>query len=179
MMPITDDQLIDLIAEASYRLHKQIKAAHKQGSLETLLYSFNMADILPTVVADDSYLPHRDGTILIVGETNLRVNEIFGCAKDLGINKDRLELVVKYNDIPGYDFRKLQYNPNYSLILFGPSPHSGVSKKSRSSILTQLENMDGLPKIVRLEDSHGLKITKTGLKTALAREINNGYLEVA
>lgn len=176
-MLVTDEQLIDIIAEASYRLHKQIKVAHKQGSLEALLKNYNMADLLPTVVADDFFQPYKDGIILIVGVTNLRANEVVGCAKDLGISKDRLEL-VEYNDVQKYDFTKIQYNPNYSLILFGPSPHSGISKQDGSSILTQLENTDGLPKIVRLESSHGLKITKTSLKTALSREVAIGYLEI-
>ncbi|HHU07376.1 MAG TPA: ATP-binding protein [Clostridiaceae bacterium] len=76
MMSITDDQLIDLIVEASNRFFKQIKAAHKQGSLETLLQNYGMADLLPAVIADDYYRLYKGGTILIVGATNLRVHEI-------------------------------------------------------------------------------------------------------
>ena len=41
-----------------------------------------------------------------------------------------------------------------------------------------LENTDGYPKVVRLEDGHGLKITRTSLKSVLSKEIDSGYLVV-
>lgn len=31
-MPVTNEKLLDIITEASYRLHKEIKSAYKSGN---------------------------------------------------------------------------------------------------------------------------------------------------
>jgi len=115
---------------------------------------------------------------LIFGESRLKEREIYGCLKEYGIDKERIELHLGYEEAKMFPFRNLQYNPNYRLILFGPVPHSGKGKEEYSSIITQIENGDGYPKVIRLTDGHGLKITKTSQKNAIRKEIDSGYLKV-
>lgn len=83
------------------------------------------------------------------------------------ITKDRVELHLGYQEAKSFSFRSIRYNPNYRLILFGPVPHSAEGKQDKSSIISQIENDDGYPKVIRLIDSHSLKITKTTLKRAI------------
>lgn len=177
-MSVSNEQLIDLIAEASYRIHKEIKSAYKNGNLEDFLQKYNMADLLPKNNELDLFESNKDGKILIVGATRLKKAEMIGCAKKLGIDKRRLEIITEYEEIQKYSFGHTQYNPNYRLILVGPIPHSGISKGEKSSVLTEIEGKDGYPKVIRLRDSHGLKITKSGFTKVLSQEIDKGYLEI-
>lgn len=175
-MKITNEDLLDIITEASYRLHSELKKAYKSGDLEIFLASIGMADLYPHEEETLLYDTNPDGKILIFGDTQIKENQIFGCLKELGINRERVELHLGYEKAKRYNFKNLQYNPNVRLLLFGPVPHSGDGKLDKASIIKQLESDDGYPKVIRLKDDHGLKLTKTSLKRAVSREIHSGYL---
>lgn len=177
-MTLSSDILLDIIAEASFRLHTMIKAANREDRLEQLLIDIGMSDLAPISQSTELYETDPNGKILIAGGTKLKVREIFGLLKVHGIDKERIELVLEYNILKSYDFRKIQYNSNYRLLIFGPTPHSGVSKEDGSSIISSIESLDGYPKVIRLTDAHGLKITKSNLKNCIKNEIDSGYLAV-
>lgn len=176
-MSIPYEKLLDVIAEASYRLSREMKEAYKKGILGEYLLQINMQDLLEE--EKKLYDSYPNGKVIIIGASRVSENEIIGCVKECGISKDRLEMWLGYNDNKKTDFRKLQYNPNYRLILFGPLPHSGIGKEDNSSIITNMENSDGYTKIARLTDGHTLKITKSNIKNAIIKEIKEGYLEAS
>lgn len=175
-MTLDQETLMEIMTEASHRFHQQMRIAHRQNRLESFLEAMEMADLFPKH-SSELFESNRNGKILIVGDSQINVNQLLGCFKQFGIPKERVEAILDYEKVSTYNFQHLQYNPNYRLILFGATPHSGKSMGDNSSIITHLENSDGYPKVVRLADDHGLKITKTGLKTALKLEIDIGYLE--
>lgn len=177
-MKITNEALLDIITEASYRLHSELKRAYKSGRLEEYLSSIGMIDLYPREEEPPLYDTYPEGKILIIGDSQINDREIYGCLKEFDIPKDRVELHLGYQEAKSFSFRNIQYNPNYRLILFGPVPHSGEGKQDKSSIISQIENDDGYPKVIRLTDGHRLKITKTTLKRAIEREIHSGYLAV-
>lgn len=177
-MLITNEDLLDIIAGASHRLHTEIKRAYKNGELENYLLSIEMGDLYPQEKGDPLYDTNPDGKILIFGDALIKENQIYGCLKEFGVKKERVELHLGYENAIRYPFNHLQYNPNVRLVLFGPVPHSGEGKLDKSSVITQLESGDGYPKVIRLTDDHGLKLTKTSLKRAINREVQSGYLAV-
>ncbi len=177
-MKITGEQLIDVITEASYRLHGEIKEAYNNGNLEGYLSSIGMIDLYPINDEPQSYETYPEGNIIIIGDSQIKDSEIFGCLKTLGIPKDRIELHTNYDEIKNSSFDNVRYNPKYRLVLFGATPHSSKGKGDESSIIIQMENTDGYPKVIRLTVGHKLKITKTSLKKAVSKEIQDGYLIV-
>lgn len=176
-MKITTDELLDIIAEASLKLHQSIRNAYNQGNLTNFLMSIGMEDLIPEK-EDQLYDTDPEGKIIIFGDSQVKENDIFGCLKELGLPKDRVELRLGYKEAVKYPFEKLQYNYNYRLILFGPVPHSTKGKDDSSSIITSLESKDGYTKILRLTDGHKLKLTKSNLKSLVEEEIQSGYLIV-
>lgn len=177
-MKVTHDDLLDIIAEASFRLHTEIKRAYRSGEIKKYLSSIGMLDLIPEKEDSPLYDTNPDGKIIIIGDGRIKENIIYGCLKEFNIPKKRVEIHLDYKELKNFSFKSLQYNPNYRLILLGPAPHSGRAKEEKSSIITQIENDDGYPKVVRLTDAHGLKITRTSLKNAVEKEIRNGYLAV-
>lgn len=175
-MAISSELLIDVLVEASNRLHTEIKLASKRGNLEFYLRSIGMEDIILKFERSTIFEPLPNGKIIIFGASQISEKDIYGVLKTLNIPKEKVELHLGYSDSKSYNFRNLQYNPNYRLILFGPIPHSVESKEDYSSVISNLENTEGYPKVIRLTDKHQLKITKSGLKNVIEEQIRIGYL---
>jgi len=175
-MEISNELLIDIMAEASHRLHSEIKVAARRGNLENYLCTIGMSDLISIYTKENHFEPLPNGKIIIFGDSQISESEIHGILKTYSIPRDRVELQLGYNVAKSYDFKKLQYNPNYRLILIGPIPHSGESKGDSSSLLVTLENSEGYPKVIRMNNGNSLKITKSGLRSVIEEQIKIGYI---
>ena len=97
-------------------------------------------------------------------------------AKKYGIKESRLEFELDYNRLHNYNFKNLRNNMLYSDVLVGPLPHKVKGIENYSSFLAMAEaNPEEFPKIIRLEGTNELKITKQSfldglLKTRLYNE---------
>ena len=151
----------DLSVELSENLLHIISKLNRENTLMDFLDLIGLREL----VEENEYRPFKKGKIIIVGQSEISKDTILSTAKNLGIEKTRIEMCLTYDDASRYDFGKTQYNPQYSLILVGPMGHSGPSKEDYSSVITALENKEGYPPIIRL-GTNSLKITKTGIKTA-------------
>ncbi|MGG0716278.1 hypothetical protein ABE096_01585 [Robertmurraya massiliosenegalensis] len=176
-MKITNDQLLDIIAEASYRLHSELRAAGRKNKLQEYLISIGMGDLFPEEKDAYKFESYPDGKILIIGRNEVKPQVIIGTLKDLGIPKEQIELCLGYDEAKTYPYNKLQYNPKYRAVLFGPLPHSVVGKGESSSIITHLETNEGFPRVIRLTANNELKMTKSSLKSAVSELLHTGYLE--
>ena len=70
----------------------------------------------------------------------------------------------------------MQYNSAYSVVMFGPVPHSTIDKNKSESIIAELESQKGYPPVVRLNTGNELKITKTNFKKAIYTLLNDGVI---
>lgn len=144
----------------SSKVFEIVSILNRTGQLDSLL------NMLGIVCNDSTSLPNRRGKIVIVGESEISKQQLEGIAKECGIEKSRLEFCLDYYEAKRFNFRKLQYNENYSAILVGPMPHSTWGKDDFSSVLSALEKSDGYPPVSRL-GSNCLKITKSNFKSIL------------
>lgn len=178
-MKLTKDDLLDIMTNASYRLHSEIRHSFNDGTLNQYLERIGMEDLIPKDEQQSLFESFPYGKVVIVGATKLKPRIIYGILKEFGISKEQVELQLGYEEAKTMTFDKYRYKPEYRLLLFGPVPHSGTAKGKSSSIITELEGRDGYPKIIRLTDDHQLKITKTNLKKAIRQELEAGYLEAS
>ena len=94
-----------------------------------------------------------DGKIIILGESSIKDADILSALKEFGIRKDRVELHTEY-DLGGFNVELLRYSPNYSLILFGPVPHSIQGRGDHTSVITAVEKDQGYThSITEFQDS--------------------------
>ena len=91
-------------------------------------------------------------------------------------NKKRFEFCLEYKEIQKYDFRKMQYAPQYRVVLFGPVPHSGHGKGDSGSIIAEIEKSEAFPRVERLISGQELKITKTNFREKLQQLIEEEYI---
>lgn len=138
---------------------------NRNEDLETWL---ELAGLDYMIQPENAYRPYRTGKIVVVGESMASEDALLAVAKKLGFEKGRFVFYLSYEDLKSKSFKHLQYNPQYSLILVGPTPHKGKAMAGGySSIIDSFENQDGYPPVIRM-GSNNLKITKTGFSEKLS-----------
>lgn len=171
------EMLMELEEEISERLKYDLPRIlinlNGNGRLGDWLDLMGMGDLLP--VSESVYKPYNTGKIVILGSSSVKERDIFGLVKQLGIDKGRLECCLDYDSTVTFNYKKMMYNPNYSLILVGPMPHSTTGKGDFSSAVVAMEQTEGYPPVIRL-GSNGLKISKSGIKDALTGAMKSGVL---
>lgn len=161
------DVLLDNVRE-------RLSIANEDESLTTLLTKIGWADLL---MEDDlGFYSYPSGKIVVLGGSECSEKRLLGVAKELGFAKKRFEFCLDYEDTVRYNYRKLQYQPQYSVVLAGPTPHKTSGTGEYSSMITALENEPGYPKVIRLTANQALKITKSNFKAALQELLDTGYL---
>lgn len=167
MAELGDDRLVQLL----FKLNNT-------GRLAAVMDEIGCSHLLPNngmsfSCAGDHY---TNGTIIVIGASEVKRNVLLAIAKEHGFNKDRFEMNLDYYDCERYDFGKTRHNSKYALIMVGPSPHSGKSKEDASSVLTNLERPGaGYPPVIRL-GSNGLNISKSNFADALEKAVSQGFI---
>lgn len=165
-----EKSLQDTLAE---RLLEIITRLNRTDKLNTWLELMGLTDLLQP---DTSYRPYKNAKIVVIGEAQVKENIIMQTIKKSGININRFEFCLDYNDAKSFNFNKLRYNSQYSLVLVGAMPHKTSGTGDFSSAIARMEQEEGFPPVVRFKD---LKITKTTLKEALQESLNAGYITAA
>ncbi|MDX8417133.1 hypothetical protein [Absicoccus intestinalis] len=71
----------------------------------------------------------------------------------------------------------MQYAPQYRVVLFGPSLHSGRGKRESGSIIAELEHSNAYPRVIRMQvHNDKLKITKSNFEETLKQLIDGDYI---
>ena len=153
-------------------LGRILSLLNNTGKLEELLYLLQAEHLLKE---ESNYQTYKYGTIVVVGESSVKADQLLGVGKSLGIEKNRFELCLDYEGAAKFNYRKTQYQPTYSLIMVGPMPHSGEAKEDYGSIISAIESEEGYPPVVRL-GSQGLKITKSDFKQKLEEVLKKGII---
>ena len=164
------EEIIDTIVE-------KITLANRTGQLEEMLEQWGLEDLIDKKQqsSNDFYDTYKDGKIVVLGGSQVKEKVLLGIIKELGLDKDRFEFCLDYDSIVRYQFSKLQYNPNYRLVIVGSMPHSTAGKGDSSSAISEMEKENGYPKVVRL-GTNELKITKTGFAKALQEQMAANYI---
>jgi len=176
-MVLTIEELSTLEVDIMKLLPEKITAIlsklNRNGRLGDLLELLGMEDLLKQ---EQDFYSYKDGKIVVVGGTDVKEEVLLSIAKKLGLDKKRFEFCLDYKQIQKIDFRKMQYAPQYRIILFGPAPHSGHGKGDGGSIIAELENSAAYPRVERLISGNELKITKSNFRDMLEQLIKEDYI---
>ena len=143
---------------------------NRTDQLEELLTLLGLEHLLQK---QSGYTVFKSGKIVVIGGTEVKAEALLSIGKKLGIEKDRFELYLDYEDAKKFNFKKMQWQPSYSVVMVGPMPHSGVSKGDAGSVISAIETEPGYPPVVRL-GSNSLKITKSDFREKLQELIQTG-----
>lgn len=161
MKSLDDEELELLIDEITHR----ISLANRTGTLEDILRKAGWSDILEE---QTPFQPFENGIITIIGESEIKINEMIAIAEKAGIERNRLDFYIGYEKAKTFDYKKFQFQPKYRAVLFGPVPHCSIGKGKNSSVINKMESEEGYPQVIRIKEAGGsrLKITKESLRIA-------------
>ena len=91
----------------SEKLEQILSNLNRSGKLEEALELLGLSDLLQP---DYSYKPYRTGKIFIVGQSDVRKNQLLGVIKEVGFDKNRFEFCLEYDEVKRFNFSKLFYS---------------------------------------------------------------------
>lgn len=176
-MLLNTEQLLNLeqafLEEINNKSTQILSKLNRRGQLETFFELAGLIDLLPK----SESLTTKTGKIVVSGKSEVSEAVLLAIAKKLGFNKERFEFCLDYEEAEKFNYKKMQYSFNYSLIMVGPMGHSGPQKGKYGSIISSLEQEEGYPPVIRI-GSNDLKITKSSFKAALVRSIEQNIISI-
>lgn len=155
--------LLEIQEKIFQKILKEVTEAYYENKLNGVLNKYGLKDEI-----EYPYYDINNSKILIVGNSMISKDKLVAIAKKYGINEKFLEFELDYNRLHNYDFSKLKNSINYSDVLVGPIPHKTTGIDGFSNFLAMANAQpDKFPKIIRLESSKELKITKESFIKAL------------
>ena len=145
---------------------------NRSNRLEEFLSLLGLDNLLEK---DAGYQVYKTGKIVVIGQSDVKAEVLLAIGKKLGIDKNRFEFYLEYEDAKKFNFKKMQWQPSYSVVLVGPMPHSGISKGDAGSIISAIESEEGYPPVIRL-GRNSLKISKTDFKEKMQELIQSGIV---
>ena len=161
------------LEEVIEKVTAKITLANRSDELEDLLISWGFDDLVRKA---PTYETDKDGKIVVIGASEVKENVLNGIIKKLGIDKTRFEFCLDYDKAKTFQYSKLRYNPNYRVVLFGPVPHRKKKKNDSSSVIAEMKNHEGYPRVEVLSGNNAVKITKSNFKDTLNKLVCEKYI---
>ena len=157
--------LAEILEKVYNKIAKEITDAYYNDEIDYILEKYDLKDEISY-----SYYDFNNAKILVVGNSMISKDVMISIAKKHGIKENRLEFELDYDRLHNYNFGNLRNNMLYSDVLVGPIPHKVKGIENYSSFLAMAEaNPEEFPKIIRLEGSNELKITKQSFLDGLLK----------
>lgn len=148
---------------------------NRNEKLEDLL---ELVECMNLIKPTSSYSTYKNGTIVVIGQSEVSKDKLLAVAKSLGIDKSRFEMHLDYDDAKRFQYGKMQWAPKYSLVIVGPQGHSTTEKADFSSAIARMEQEEGFPPVLRSGMNNDLvNISKSAFKEKLQFAIDAGYIE--
>lgn len=155
--------LVKLSEKIYQKVLQEVTQASAENRIDELLIKYGLNDEI-----EYSYYDINNSKILVVGDSRVSIDDLIGIAKKYGISSNKLEFELDYTRLHNFDFGKLRNSLTYSDVLVGPLPHKVEGIDGFSSFLAMVDNNPSdFPKVIRLEASNELKITKESFKNGL------------
>lgn len=107
-------------------------------------------------------------------------DKLEGIAKSLGVDKNRFEFYLDYEDGKSFNPRRIHWKLElYSLVIVGPTPHKGKGIGDHGSTISVMENEEGYPPVIKAGKG-GLKaISRSSFRDALEEALDKGWIVAA
>ncbi len=171
----------DVASYLNEKLYQLLTAHNRKGTLKSFLTNieFEVQSGEDAIDAQSyGYVPPIDSYVLVFGNNSVKLNDLKGIIKNLGLDPAKFEF-RDYTEAASFNFSQLEYSPKYSAVLFGPIPHKSKEMGDCSSIIAKMESEKYMfPHCRRITDKNNtLKITKTAFKEVLLDLIKNEVLK--
>ena len=156
---LSQGQISDIFIE----LEKQAREANAKGNI----FEFLKAHNIEFDEIEECNYNKTTVRLLIAGQSDVKKEHIFGILKRLGIDKNRVDMILDYDEMKRFKWNDIQYSSKYSDVVFGACPHSVTGKGDYSSVIARMESEEGWPNPIRASANESLKFSQNSLINAL------------
>ena len=136
MIKELDGKELDLlIEEVSQKVREDMIIANRTGTLKEILRKYNYVE-----EQEKWYSYPNTSKMIVIGKITIKMQEVFGCLKKEGIDKNRVQFYSDYKKLPNRDLGFLRNNFNYSDILVCAMPHKIERIGDNASFISMVEN---------------------------------------
>ena len=104
------EELFELEENIKEELDDHLTAAlsrmNRSGQLEDFLRLLCMEHLLHK---ESGYEVYKTGKIVVIGQSDVKPEVLLSIAKQLGLDKERFELYLEYEDAKKFNFQKMQW----------------------------------------------------------------------
>lgn len=154
-------------------IREKVFIANRMGELDNLLIDWK---ITTSSLQKDYYDTYKDGKIVVIGAPTVKEKDLISIIKNYKLDIKRFEFCLDYDKSKTYNYKKLQFEPKYRLVIFGAVPHSSTGKLSSGNVVSQMKTVAGYPRVEALYNGSELKITKSNFKELLEKLIKENYI---
>ena len=154
------------------RIYGALIRADANGELSELLRLLNMSELDQS----DYFYSYKEGKIVVIGDSSVKKEHLIAIIKKVELDPDRFEFNLEYDAGKTYNYNKLKYNSNYRLVIFGAMPHKTKGTGKCSSVIENIRESDGYPRVEKLWSNNELKLTKSNFKEKLIELIDEGFI---
>ncbi len=146
---------------SSGKLEEIVASLNRSGRLAEFLEMIGLEYLLNV---DLFYNPYSKGKIAVLGAGKSKECHLLGVAKQLGLDADRFEFCLDYDETKTFCFDKLRNVTKYAAIIVGEIPHKTKGTNGYSSAIAAMENDKDYPPVYRIE-----KVTNSSFRTVLQK----------
>lgn len=103
-------ELLELEENIKEELDDHLTAAisrmNRSGQLEDFPRLLGMEHLLQK---ESGYEVYKKGKIVVIGQSDVKPEVLLSIAKQLGLDKERFELYLEYEDAKKFNFQKMQW----------------------------------------------------------------------
>ena len=156
---LTNSQISNILME----FERSMRKANAEGTI----FAFMNDHKIPYDNFDECPYDKCKVRLLIAGGSEVSKKDIVKLLKQLGIDINRVDMILDYNELKTFRWNSLQYSFKYSDIVVGPMGHMSVGNSGFSSVISRMETEDGWPNIIRSEANTRLKFSIKSLEDSI------------
>ena len=159
-MKLLNEEVINEITANLYR-------ANISGTLEEYLKKIDFKSEETITSCDCPVNPK----LIIIGQINIKKQDYEKCLKQLGLDKNKVDIYDDYDKLPGKSFAFLENSMKYSDILVAAMPHSMSDINGFPSLISKVEHeQKKYPLLTKIQNKAGkMKFTLSALRDALVQ----------
>lgn len=164
---LDSDQMKCLNEEVINKITTNLYRANISGTLKEYLKKIGM----DFEESKTSYDCPENPRIIIIGDITTKRQDYEKCFKQLGLDKNKVDIYDDFDKLPGKSFNFLEYSMKYSDILVAGMPHKMSDIGEFSSLTSKIEHeQEKYPLLTKIQIKSGkMKFSITAFKDALVQ----------
>lgn len=164
-MAYSQAQISRILQKIIAKVRHELEVASENDDIDSLIEKYGV-----TLEEEAMPVSPRRSKILVFGALAGKLKDYQMAAKKMGISAENIIFENDYSRIKTYDTARLEYNSEYSDIIFGPMPHKTTGMGDTSSLLAEIKSAPNkYPRATIATANGSLKLSVTSFRDCITK----------